>query len=151
MRQLATPAATQNGVRDAVRHVSVASAATRGRLLPPASLPVAAWDPNTSNTQAVQGFVRLDGQPVAGAVVSIGGWVDPTPTDATGAFDYPVDVTTPDRHVASVVGVERRHRRRQASERRAAAGAARRQRRHQRRLPGERAVRPPRRSAVTSS
>ena len=79
------------------------SAGSGGRLIPPAAIPVAAWNPNTSNTEDVQGHVTLQGQPVAGAVVSIGGWVDPTPTDSSGAFTYPVDNTMALRHVATVV------------------------------------------------
>jgi PQQ-dependent dehydrogenase (methanol/ethanol family) len=81
-----------------------ASAGAGGRLIPPASLAIQTWNPNTSNTDTVEGHVTLDGQPVEGASVSIGGWVDPTPTDATGAFDYPADDTMALRHVATVVG-----------------------------------------------
>ena len=71
----------------------------------PGGLFVQPWDPDTSNTQTVQGHVMLSGKPVAGALVRIGGWVSPTPTDRTGAFSYPVDITAPARHVATVVDV----------------------------------------------
>jgi len=60
------------------------------------------WDPNSSNTASVQGRVVLDGQPVAGALVRVGGWTDPTPTDSSGAFTYPADDTMPLRHVVTV-------------------------------------------------
>jgi hypothetical protein len=85
-------------------HTSSGAAST-ARVIAPTGLIVKPWDPNTSNTEAVDGHVTLGGQPVAGAVVSIGGWVNPTPTDASGAFTYPVDITTAARHIATVVGV----------------------------------------------
>lgn len=84
-----------------------ADASSTARVTPPTGLVVKPWDPNTSNTDAVDGHVTLGGQPVAGAVVSIGGWLNPTPTDASGAFTYPVDITTAARHVATVVGVSK--------------------------------------------
>jgi len=67
----------------------------------PTGLTVVAWDPNTSNEQDVQGHVLLGGTPVAGAVVSVNGWLA-NPTDKTGAFTYPVDNTVPSRHVVTV-------------------------------------------------
>jgi hypothetical protein len=59
------------------------------------------WDPNTSNTQDVQGRLTVGGKPVAGADVSIGGWVAPA-TDSNGVFIYPADNTMPGRHVVTV-------------------------------------------------
>lgn len=102
-RQLAAPAAVQTPVSATAPALAAHSAAGGGRLIPPAAVPVVAWDANTSNDLDVQGHVMLDGQPVAGADVSIDGWLDPTPTDATGAFTYPVDDTMALRHVATVV------------------------------------------------
>jgi alcohol dehydrogenase (cytochrome c) len=70
----------------------------------PRSLPVQPWDPNSSNTSDVPGHVMLAGKPVAGAVVTVNGW-GAAPTDKTGAFTYPVDVTIPGRHIARVTSV----------------------------------------------
>jgi alcohol dehydrogenase (cytochrome c) len=85
--------------------VSTAHARSAARVTAPGGLFVQPWDPDTSNTQLVQGHVMLAGKPVKGAVVRIGGWVSPAPTDKSGAFTYPVDITSAARHVAAVVGV----------------------------------------------
>ena len=71
------------------------------KITTPAGLTIKAWDPNSSNTQDVQGHVLLGGKPVAGVAVRINGWVAPI-TDKSGAFTYPVDITMPDRHVVTV-------------------------------------------------
>jgi hypothetical protein len=63
------------------------------------------WDPNTSNTQDVQGRVMLGSQPVAGVKVMIDSWVAPA-TDSTGTFTYPADNTMPGRHVVRVASVD---------------------------------------------
>jgi outer membrane protein assembly factor BamB len=70
----------------------------------PSSLAVEPWDANSSNTSDVPGHVMLAGKPVTGAVVSVNGW-SAAPTDKTGAFTYPVDVTIPGRHIARVTSV----------------------------------------------
>lgn len=75
-----------------------------GRVSGP-TIVVKPWTANTSNQDPVQGHVTLGGKPVQGVVVSVGGWVDPAPTDAHGAFSYLADTSIPDRHVATVVGV----------------------------------------------
>lgn len=69
------------------------------------TIAVKPWTASTSNQDPVQGHVTIGGKPVQGAVVSIGGWVDPTPTDAHGAFTYLADTSIASRHVATVVGV----------------------------------------------
>jgi hypothetical protein len=51
----------------------------------------------------MQGKVLLRGKPVQGAVIAVGGWVNPTPTDANGMFGYPADDTLARRNVARVV------------------------------------------------
>ncbi len=66
---------------------------------------IQAWDPNSSNTQTVQGHVVLGGKPVAGVAVSVNGWVAPV-TDSSGAFSYPIDNTMPDRRVVKVASVK---------------------------------------------
>jgi len=75
------------------------------RVSGPGDLVVRPWDANSSNTENVRGHVSIAGRPVAGAVVKIDGWTAPRPTDKTGAFTYPVDITTARGHVATVTGV----------------------------------------------
>jgi len=110
--QAAPPTITTNAPRAVyaprAAHAPAAAAAAAaaggaGRVSGPAGLVVSAWDANSSNTEPVAGRVTLGGQPVVGAVVRVDGWVDPSPTDAAGAFSYPLDDTTPARHVATVV------------------------------------------------
>jgi hypothetical protein len=71
--------------------------------VPPGAVSIVPWNPNTSNTQDVQGRLMLAGKPVAGALVSIGGWVAPA-TDKNGVFTYPADNTMPGRHIVTVAG-----------------------------------------------
>ena len=80
---------------------------TSARVTTPTGLIVKAWDPNSSNTENVQGHVVLNGQPVAGVQVMVGGWIVPQLTDSTGAFTYPVDITEAARHQISVVSVSK--------------------------------------------
>ncbi len=76
---------------------------------------VQTWNANTSNTSTVTGHVMLERRSRSpGAVVTIGGWAA-APTDSSGAFQYPVDITTPGRHVATVTDVAPRDDRRQAA------------------------------------
>jgi hypothetical protein len=51
------------------------------------------WSVETSDTTPVQGSVTLDGQPVEGAQVSVGGYRLPALTDAQGHFTFPADHT----------------------------------------------------------
>lgn len=96
------------GVRSPVsqRHAEAPSRSGAARIITPAGLTIKAWDPDTSNTQDVQGSVRLAGKPVAGVAVSVNGWVAP-PTDAKGSFTYPVDITVPGRHVVRVANADK--------------------------------------------
>ena len=71
------------------------------RIATPGAVLIQAWDPNTSNTQDVQGRVTLAGKPVSGVAVRIDGWVAPL-TDKTGTFTYPADNTMPGRHVVTI-------------------------------------------------
>jgi alcohol dehydrogenase (cytochrome c) len=82
-----------------------AAAGPKAHVTGPAGLVVKPWDPSSSNFETVQGHVTLAGRPVAGVAVTVGGWADPSHTDANGAFGYPLDVSTPGRHVVKVVGV----------------------------------------------
>jgi PQQ-dependent dehydrogenase (methanol/ethanol family) len=100
-RQVATPTSVAHAAAPAAASATSSSPA---RINAPGGLYVKTWNPNTSNTVPVVGHVKLSGQPVKGAVVRIDGWNAP-PTDATGAFTYPADITTPARHVATVVDV----------------------------------------------
>jgi alcohol dehydrogenase (cytochrome c) len=74
------------------------------RIVTPGAVLIQAWDPNTSNTEDVQGHVTLSGKPVAGVKVSVDGWVAPA-TDKSGTFTYPADNTMPGRHVVKVASV----------------------------------------------
>jgi hypothetical protein len=89
-----------------VRGADYAVRASPARLVTPAALTIKAWDPNTSNTEDAQGHLLLAGKPVTGAAVSVNGWVAP-PTDSSGAFTYPADITMPVRHVVRVANVDR--------------------------------------------
>ncbi len=100
------PTATPKRVLAVVHRPVAAKASGAARIATPAGLTVKAWDPNTSNTQDIQGHVLLDGKGVAGVKVSVNGWVAPA-TDTSGAFTYPVDITMAARHevkIASVAG-----------------------------------------------
>jgi PQQ-dependent dehydrogenase (methanol/ethanol family) len=83
-------------------HASTSSAV---RVTGPTGLSVKQWDPNSTNLDTVQGRVTLSGQPVKGVELTVDGWLDPSRTDSTGSFDYPLDVTTPGRHLAKIVDV----------------------------------------------
>ena len=103
---------------------------------------VQTWNPNTSNTQDVAGPRDCSaGQPVVGRGRQHRRLDRPAPTDATGAFTYPVDITTPLRHVAT--DRRRRPTRRSAaspSPPRSRATLLGRERRNQRRLRGDQAL-----------
>ena len=117
------------------------AASGAARIVTPGGLTVQPWDPDTSNTTDVQGHLLLAGQPVAGAKVSVDGWVAP-PTDKSGVFVYPADVTVPARHVVSVGGRGPREDRRQAAHRRPARGRAEGAGRDQRRLRDQQPLEP---------
>jgi hypothetical protein len=104
LRTTASARATSPRVEAAVRLRAVHGGAKVSSVVFPGTLDIKPWDPNSSNTSEVQGHVLLAGKPVAGAVVSVDGWAAP-PTDNTGVFIYPADVTVPSRHIARVVGV----------------------------------------------
>ncbi len=101
----------QSGTRKtkvAATHAPSAAAtpgrAGSARIVLPGAVQIQAWDPNTSNTQDVQGRVTLAGKPVSGVAVRVDGWVAPV-TDRDGLFTYPADNTMPARHVVSVASV----------------------------------------------
>ena len=60
------------------------------------------WDANTSNQQDAKGTLVVGGTPVAGAKISVDGYVIPTATASDGSFTVPVDITLSRRHVARV-------------------------------------------------
>ncbi len=107
----ATPTTTSARTTDSARVKTSTRVAVKSegaaRVSTPSGLFVKAWDPNSSNTQDVQGHVLLNGQPVAGAQVKVGGWIVPQLTDSSGAFTYPVDITDAARHQISVVDVSK--------------------------------------------
>ncbi len=89
------------------RRLTVATGRSPVRILSPGPVFVKTWEANSSNLKDVQGHVLLSGKPVAGARVSVDGWIAPRATDAAGEFTYPADVTLPGRHVVKVVGASR--------------------------------------------
>jgi alcohol dehydrogenase (cytochrome c) len=94
-----SPQAVAGSRAEAVQH-----RVPTAEIVPPASVLIQPWDPNTSNTQDVQGRVLLGGHPVSGVGVRIDGWVAP-PTDASGLFTYPADNTMPGRHIVTIASV----------------------------------------------
>ena len=60
------------------------------------------WDANTSNQQDATGRLVVGTSPVAGAKISVDGYVIPKATASDGSFTYSVDITMPRRHVARV-------------------------------------------------
>ena len=98
------PQRVEASAASAVR-AAPASRSGAARIVTPGGLTVQPWDPDTSNTTDVQGHLLLAGQPVAGARVSVDGWVAP-PTDKSGVFVYPADITVPARHVVSVADAD---------------------------------------------
>jgi hypothetical protein len=99
-----THAPASRHVAHATRRLKAARSAGPARVSVGGPVLIKAWDPNTDNTQGVEGRVTFAGKPVAGARMSIDGWVAPA-TDKNGLFTYPADDTMPDRHVVKVVGV----------------------------------------------
>jgi len=100
-------AATAPRVIGATHTAKAPKASSAATIVAPTGLTIQAWNPNTSNTQDVQGHLLLSGQPVAGATIEVNGWLDPTPTDKTGAFTYPIDNTVPSRRVVTVADASR--------------------------------------------
>jgi len=100
----ARPAAHQSLASPAVRPARRTAAQGKARLLTPVALVVRPWTANSSNVQSVQGRVTLDGQPVAGARVTVDGYAVPRPTAGDGTFHYDLDYTVPGRHEAWVTG-----------------------------------------------
>jgi PQQ-dependent dehydrogenase (methanol/ethanol family) len=87
-----------------VRRTSASAAA---KVTGPSGLGIKVWDSNSSNEDTVLGHVTLSGRPVQGVQLRVDGWLDPNLTDASGAFQYPLDVSTPARHIANIVDVSR--------------------------------------------
>jgi alcohol dehydrogenase (cytochrome c) len=85
--------------------VRQAAAVGFGSIRTEAPLVVRPWDPDSSNVQSVTGKLLWNGAPVAGARISVGGYVLPVATRRDGSFAYDVDVTVPFRHPISVVSL----------------------------------------------
>src|SRR5262249_53164459 len=91
----AQPATRRTPAGKAARPARQAAPQGRARLSTPAALVVRPWTANSSNVQSVQGRVTLDGRPVAGARVTIGGYTVPRSTAGDGMFHYDLDYTVP--------------------------------------------------------
>ena len=102
-------------------------AATRGATIQVGARPfVRRWQATGSNEQIVVGRLLLRGVPVRGARIRVDRYPLLSLTDAEGRFRYRADVTTPARHVITVVGASRatvRGRRLSSSDRNAVLGA----------------------------
>lgn len=84
------------------------------------------WQATGSNEQIVVGRLLLRGAPVRGARIRVDRYQLLSLTDAEGRFRYRADVTTPKRHVITVVGASRatvRGRRLSSAERNAVLSA----------------------------
>ena len=84
------------------------------------------WQATGSNEQIVVGRLLLRGAPVRGARIRVDRYQLLSLTDAQGRFRYRADVTTPKRHVVTVVGASRatvRGRRLSSAERNAVLSA----------------------------
>ena len=100
-----TGAAPARAAKPHVAHPLAAPVrSSAARIVAPGPVMVQEWNPDTSNTQDVQGRVTLRGKPVSGLDVSVDGWVAPR-TDGNGTFTYPADNTMPGRHVVKIAAV----------------------------------------------
>jgi len=93
----------------ALSGVALAGSNTQARvaIVAPPTYSLQEWNPNSSNLVRAVGTIEVGGQPVAGVVVSVGGYTVPAPTDAQGHFTYLVDDTLLGRHVVTVDDVSR--------------------------------------------
>ena len=94
------PASTSSSTGTARR-----SASSAGHLATGASLPIQEWTAQSQNSQVVSGSVLLRGKPVSGVGLQVGDYVLQARTSASGQFNYRVDTTLPERHVATVTNV----------------------------------------------
>jgi alcohol dehydrogenase (cytochrome c) len=108
------PAPVSSSSSTAPLQLAVASRATSARtmlgvahLVTGPSLVLKPWDANSSNEEDATGRLLLGRTPVAGARISVDGYVLPAPTRADGAFNYPVDITIVRRHMARVADASR--------------------------------------------
>ena len=83
------------------------SAADRGRVTVPPSMGVQEWEASSQNSQIVTGTVTLHGKPVSGVGLQVGDYVLQARTNAAGQFNYRIDTTLPERHVATVSNVSK--------------------------------------------
>jgi alcohol dehydrogenase (cytochrome c) len=82
-----------------------AAPSAQARVSTPGGRSVQPWVPNSSNVAAVAGKLTLNGSPVSGAHLSVGGYALPRATAKDGSFTYDLDVTVPGRHVVRVTDV----------------------------------------------
>ena len=77
------------------------------RITTQSGLDVRSWTASSQNIQVVAGRVLLGRTPVQGVRVAVEGYSIPSRTAADGSFRYSVDITSPLRHVATVVSAAR--------------------------------------------
>ncbi len=81
--------------------------AGHGRVTVPPSLAIQTWKASSQNSQIVTGTVMLHGKPVSGVGLQVGDYVLQARTNAAGQFNYRIDTTLPERHVATVSNVSK--------------------------------------------
>jgi alcohol dehydrogenase (cytochrome c) len=86
---------------------SAKASAGDGRIDTGSALTIEEWSAASQNNQIVSGHVFLHGKPVSGVAIRIGDYPLQALTDGTGRFNYRVDTTLPERHVASVASASR--------------------------------------------
>ena len=84
-----------------------AAASGRGRIVTQKALFVRPWRADSSNVTRVSGKVLWSGKPVAGARVSVDGFIVPAATGRDGSFGFDTDNTIPSRRVVRVVDASR--------------------------------------------
>jgi hypothetical protein len=89
----ATPATTSSTRR---------SAAGDGHMETQTGIYMQEWTAASQNDQIVTGRVILHGKPVSGLAIRVGDYPLQARTSSSGEFNYRVDTTLPERHVATV-------------------------------------------------
>ncbi len=121
---MGSPLSTATPARAAAPAVTTAAA---GATIQVGARPfVRRWQATGSNEQIVVGRLLLRGAPVRGARIRVDRYQLLSLTDSAGRFRYRADVTTPKRHVITVVGASRatvRGRRLSSAERNAVLSA----------------------------
>ena len=85
-----------------VKRASARAALGAGHIVTGSSLALKPWNADSSNEQDATARLLLGRTPIAGARISVDGYLIPAATRADGSFTYSVDITTVRRHVVRV-------------------------------------------------